>query len=309
MASFQPCSFEICSVPDNELDKLQSFLAKIQSFTSGHERFSGLENWVEARVNEMLVGACRWRILLGNVGVVWPPVLDSIRLKNEIRTPHADVTMDQIAVALLKQAIAECDQNAPRLMQTLVPINMPQIQNWFEQVGFRQFAERVEMACDTRTHLADVVKSPLTYESIANENQSRFQRVFAQTFIDSLDQAPDSYSGDLEQVWATYRDAGVFRPEHWLIARHESRDVGCLIVTDDPRSGYCELTYLGLAPEFRGQGWGWLLTHQAQHLARAVGRDTLQVAVAAQNAPALKTYTRVGFVEVARRMVLVLKND
>jgi ribosomal protein S18 acetylase RimI-like enzyme len=230
-------------------------------------------------------------------------------LTDGILAHPAGWTIDELAVALLSKAVAECRHNKPRLIQTLVPINTPPVQKWFEQVGFRPIAERVELACNTREQPAASVESPLTYESITHENRSRFKSVFEQTFIDSLDQAPDSYSGNLEQVWEAYRDAGVFRPEHWLITQHKSRDVGCLIVTDDPHSDYCEMTYLGIVPEFRGRAWGGLLVRQAQHLARAAGRNTLHVAVVAQNVPALKSYFREGFLEAARRIVMVEKID
>ena len=98
-----------------------------------------------------------------------------------------------------------------------------------------------------------------------------------------------------EDVLAGYRSNGVFDPKLWLLVRRRQRGVGCLLLADHLRHDNMELLYLGLIPAARGRGCGRQLARQAQWLARRAGRRRLVLAVDAANAPAIQTYTAVGF--------------
>jgi ribosomal protein S18 acetylase RimI-like enzyme len=93
-----------------------------------------------------------------------------------------------------------------------------------------------------------------------------------------------------------YASTGVFRPEHWLMAKHEDAAVGCLLLADHPPD-QLELVYMGLVPAARGRHWGTWLVRQAQWLARQAGRQRLVVAVDLANTPAVKLYRAEGFVK------------
>jgi mycothiol synthase len=101
-------------------------------------------------------------------------------------------------------------------------------------------------------------------------------------------------SRSVDDVIASYRAAGRFNPNHWFIARHRGRDVGCLLVTHHLNNDW-ELAYLGVIPEARGQGIGVELTVQAQRLAADTGAAQMMLAVDAENFPAVALYESVGF--------------
>ena len=102
-----------------------------------------------------------------------------------------------------------------------------------------------------------------------------------------------------------YANTGQSGTAHWRIVVYEGRDVGCLLLADHGEGNCCELVYMGLVPEGRGQAWGQELTGQALRLGLALGRSCLVAAVAAGNDPAIVVYSRAGFVQADRRAVLV----
>ncbi len=110
---------------------------------------------------------------------------------------------------------------------------------------------------------------------------------------------------DVEDVLAGYRAAGVFDAGRWLIVRHAGTDVGCLLLTDFPEHDNWELTYMGVAPSARGNGWGIEMVRYAQWRARLAGRSRLVLAVDAANDPAIRMYVAAGFQAWERRTVCV----
>ena len=138
-----------------------------------------------------------------------------------------------------------------------------------------------------------------------SDNHDRLAQVLAATFVGTLDCPGLAGVRRPEDVLAGYRSTGVFDPRRWLIVRHEHRDVGCLLLADHPQHGSMELLYLGLIPAARGRGWGKRLVGRAQWLARLAGRERLFLAVDAANAPAVQTYTAVGFQPWQRRRLYV----
>ena len=110
--------------------------------------------------------------------------------------------------------------------------------------------------------------------------------------------------GDPKTCWPDTAATGVFDPRHWLIVRHEERDVGCLLLADHPRHDNMELLYLGLIPAARGRGWGRQLCAARSGLPGCAGRRRLVLAVDAANAPAVQTYTAVGFQAWQRRRLV-----
>ena len=103
-----------------------------------------------------------------------------------------------------------------------------------------------------------------------------------------------------------YRATGVFRPENWLIVCGEGRDVGVLLMADDPAAGHCELVYMGLVPEARGQGRGVQIARHALRLAQKIRRRARGAwRSMPTNRPALAMYGAAGFTVWDRRTVYV----
>lgn len=99
--------------------------------------------------------------------------------------------------------------------------------------------------------------------------------------------------------------AGFDLPERasaWhFLARADTAPVGLVLLNPVERS--LELAYLGVVPEARGRGYGAKLVRHALHQARCAGFETVSLSVDVRNTPAVRLYTKLGFVEYERRGV------
>ncbi len=135
--------------------------------------------------------------------------------------------------------------------------------------------------------------------------RARMEQVVEQTYIDSLDcpETPDRQSP--QEALDNYLAAGESGARHWWILRRGERDVGCLILADHPVYRQLELLYMGIVPSCRGRGWGILVSRGARHIAAALGRDRVVLAVDHGNSPALQTYEKAGYrITETRRLYL-----
>jgi len=94
----------------------------------------------------------------------------------------------------------------------------------------------------------------------------------------------------MDDVLDGYRATGVFQPENWLIVEREGRDVGVLLLAEDPAAALFELVYMGLVPEARGKGFGAQVARHAVRLAGKANAERVVLAVDAANSPALAMY-------------------
>ena len=146
-------------------------------------------------------------------------------------------------------------------------------------------------------------RRPLEFEPYTEANHDRLARLIEATYEGTLDCPRLNDVRRTDDILEGYRQTGAFDPERWLIVRHQGQDVGCLIVTDHPEHGSCELVYMGVAAAWRGHGWGKEIARFAQWLTARAGRPRLVLAVDAANAPAIDMYESVGFHAWDRRTV------
>ncbi len=97
-------------------------------------------------------------------------------------------------------------------------------------------------------------------------------------------------------------------PARWyralaLDARDARTAVGVLVFDDGARPAEREISYLGVVPTARGQGYGSWLIRLAIAVAAKEGDDALTLSVDVRNTPAMKLYARHGFTEYERRGV------
>jgi GNAT superfamily N-acetyltransferase len=114
----------------------------------------------------------------------------------------------------------------------------------------------------------------------------------------------------VRQVLYTYQSGQIFLPELWFFVRKENRNIGVLLMTDQPEE-QIELTYMGLIEEVRGLGFSKEIVRYAKQIARLRKRLFLLTSVDEQNAPALKTYLSQGFAAWDRKSVYAkfMKHD
>ncbi|MDR1270535.1 MAG: GNAT family N-acetyltransferase [Planctomycetaceae bacterium] len=98
----------------------------------------------------------------------------------------------------------------------------------------------------------------------------------------------------VKQVLHTYQSGQIFLPELWFFVQKENRNIGVLLMTDQPEE-QIELTYMGLIEEMRGLGFSKEIVRYAKRIAGFRKRLFLLTSVDEQNVAALKTYLSQGF--------------
>jgi len=195
--------------------------------------------------------------------------------------------------------------------------------------GFEPLADLVMMSleaeqfCDANkivghSDAEPATLNPVTWvelEQLGQDWRMHLDDIAAQTFIDTKDcprlsdfrSAADIVQGYVEAVHFDHRLASLMRVgDQWA---------GCLILTAHPSEasvqatagdatdhpselGAVELTYMGLAPRYRGKGLSGHLLAKAIRQATSVGAARVVLAVDRDNHPAATIYRRLGWREV-----------
>jgi ribosomal protein S18 acetylase RimI-like enzyme len=255
-----------------------------------------LDGLVAAWRDGRLVGAMFSQVQPGRIAAVWLPRLVA-------GEPEAT------AVSLLAANWEYLGRQHVVLAHVLLEKVGPSDETLLRQGEFDHMADLLYLVSLSGDFPASSPAAPLDLEPYREANHERLARIVESTYEATLDCPRLDGVRKTEDVLAGYRSAGAFDPGWWLIVRHADRDVGCLLLADQPRHDSMELVYMGLIREARGQGWGRLLARHAQWLAHQAGRTRLVLAVDAINTPAIRTYTAVGFEAWQQRRMYVRALD
>jgi mycothiol synthase len=239
-----------------------------------------------------VVGAAWGQILPGRMGYSWPA---SVVADEPTDTAHrlqqaADAFLDMSQV-VLSQALVEEPQCPPARLLT--------------QIGYHHLTDLDFLIYPLEQHATSRPKGEMVYETVGPKNRDRLAKIIQRTYDQTLDCPELDGLREIGDILEGYRHTGFYRPDWWLIARLGKQDIGCLLLTDHPEVEQCELVYMGLATEYRGQGRGLELTRHAQQLAAAVSRPRLTLAVDRVNWPARAVYAAAGFQLWGSRSVFV----
>jgi mycothiol synthase len=241
----------------------------------------------------VLCGAAWGQRQPGNTAILWLP---------QLTTP----TPPDVAADLTSAVVDSLDRSGIEMTQALLLDTASASAGPLESTGFQRLAELVYLSCDTQTS----PDQPHDFRELAfvpydDAKRQRLVAVIERTYEATLDCAAMNGKRQMDDVLDGYRATGVFRPENWLIIERAGRDIGVLLVAEEPAAGHCELVYMGIVPEARGKGFGvWIARHAVQ-MARVANADRIVLAVDAANVPALEMYARAGFTTWDRRVVYV----
>ena len=247
---------------------------------------------VEARRGELLVGAMLAQRLAGKAAVVWLPQV--------VASEGSSTRQDLLAAmgTLLSMA-------GTRLAQCLLDVGARDDANVLNSVGYVHAGKLLYMAAPAESFPHQPPPSALTFEPYTPEHHDRLVRIVEATYRGSLDCPLIDGLRETADVLAGYRAVGHFRPDWWLIARHNGRDAGCLLLADHVAERQAEIVYAGIVPELRGRRFGFTLTRIAQWLACQASKLRLVLAVDAANAPANAMYRAAGCIVWDHRSVWV----
>lgn len=247
------------------------------------------------------------------LGLVW--VREEAGGTANLMEPRGESLNDDLAVELVRAAVALCRERRLVLAQSLLDVNAEQEARWLATAGFRRLAEIEYLALSASESAADAALEStvdrLDFEPFRPEQAPRLIDVVDASYEDTLDCPELNGLRSTADVLAGYQAIGRHAPDRWLIARHNGQDVGCLLLAehvrdDEATGGFVELVYMGLVPAARGRGLGGQLVQKALEETRRLGHKSLFLAVDARNAPAISAYRRRGALSLGLRAVFAL---
>lgn len=269
----------------------------------------------EARRDGRLLGAAWVQMQPGCTASLQPPQLVAELAEPFAAGPSflplADFVVDQLLGRAADFALAA----EARLIQTLLPPDSEALAYRLREAGFQRSAELYFLVSPASAFPAERPESELEFKAVDDEGPgargegpgkhtsevwSRLERMVEQTYVDTLDCPQLNGVRSIEEILAGYQAVGQFDPRRWLLVRHASDDIGCLLLAEHPGRIW-ELVYMGLAPRARGRRWGVEIARHAQWLAREAGAENLVLAVDAQNEPAIRAYVAAGMIAWERR--------
>ena len=243
---------------------------------------------------------------LGLLGIDFVPGRTASLIGPELDVPQE--VAGQIARELLMAARSLLEQRRVCLGQVLLDRQKEPEATWYRDCGY-DMVIGVDLLVRTIKEpiLPSFPRPPegLQWIGYQQTNRARFLRVLGESYEQSQDCPPLSGLRDLEDVLEGHAAGGPFRPELWQLLHLGGEDVGCLLLCEQPQAAQCEITYLGLLPQFRRHGLGSQAIEHALGQVRDLGHHRLIAAVDAENEPAQRLYAQMGFICFSRKQVQI----
>lgn len=280
------------------LDEQQSRLTEaLRSAEQGRLNLDGL---LLAEEQGHAVGVALTMHQPDRVSLVWPPVLSC---------QASNVTLVQDA--LMSRLCDEIDRVGSKLAQALLnPDDDDEMQmlqrHSFEHLADMYFIARTRSDQDFESVGPD---SDIDHELFTDTNASRFAATIERTYEQSLD-CPflEGFRTGADAL-VSHRLSGCFDPAGWRLYRVDGQDVGVLLMNEHPDQDAIEVVYFGIVPEFRGKGLGRRILSEGVQAAALAGRAAMFLAVDCANVYANTLYNEIGFIELARRRVMVRRSS
>ena len=226
-----------------------------------------------------------------DVALVWPPVIQD----------RADER--RIGGALMTAVCRDLDDSRARFAQCLLSPEEADEAGWLLEFGFSSAAKLYFLARSLE-EIPAVEPGLDEFETFVEPgNVERFAALIEQTYEGSLDCPMLNGRRSGADALASHRLSGQFDPRGWRLYQSGGRDVAVLLLNEHPDQDAVELVYFGVAPDYRGRGFGRRVLGEALALARSWKRAAMFLAVDAGNAFANQIYSAWGFQEVAQRNV------
>lgn len=287
--------------------QLQSFdeaerSARIEQFHESEQRgVVSLDNCLVCRRGSRIVGVLLLVSQSDGTMYVWPAeTLGGL-------PPQDDL---EIRRALYEEATRVVDAPGVWIGQSLLETDQAEQSQELAQHGFPRLTDLVFMNCSVPVlpEGAELVESPRT-ELWASEpfdesaNGAEFAALVEQTYESTHDCPELNGTRDGWESLESHRQAGEHSPERWRLFRHEGRPAGLLLLTEHPPEAVWEVVYFGVAPRFRGMGFGKRVLEAGIDLAQANGIREIVLAVDVRNSPAMRLYEELSFTQFDRRIV------
>jgi RimJ/RimL family protein N-acetyltransferase len=131
-----------------------------------------------------------------------------------------------------------------------------------KKIGLERKAGRIEYKCDI-DKLPDETGTPLTWKTAKDlawnpEQIAEFTKAITEG---ALDVNPDENPMDFVQDWLQHHEF-TSGPDCIAIGFHENQACALVVAQINQQTGWSRISYMGLAPTFRGKGFGkWVHRH------------------------------------------------
>ncbi|MGE5195230.1 MAG: GNAT family N-acetyltransferase [Deltaproteobacteria bacterium] len=265
-------------------------------------REMSLDNLLVALDGDRIVGTVLAVLRPGGAAFLWPPVVQ----------PEA-ATAD-VASALLEAVASRIEAQGAQFLQCLLDPADAAGREALNRGGIPYATDLILLSrslVETGPNspggsfsgagrLQPVDREGLCAECYSPESHAAFSRLVERTYVGTLDCPVLAGVRGGEESLEAHRATGQFVPNAWRLYREAGEDVGVLLLAEHPERDAWEVAYLGVIPEARGRGFGRAILYDGLALARRSGRSTIEIAVDAANAPALRLYRRLGFSDIRR---------
>ena len=135
------------------------------------------------------------------------------------------------------------------------------------------------------------------------KNGADFASLVEQTYENTCDCPELNGSRDGWESLESHRQSGSHSPDLWRLFRHEGQPAALLLLTEHPPEAVWEVVYFGVAPRFRGMGFGKRVLQAGVELAQKNAILEIVLAVDVRNSPAMRLYEELKFTQFDRRIV------
>ncbi|MBM4072245.1 MAG: GNAT family N-acetyltransferase [Planctomycetes bacterium] len=248
-----------------------------------------------AYIGQRMQGALVCALLAGAGGLVWPPFVRDV--------PERQSLEDQ----LLAAGCNWLRQRGARLAEALLgdreqPLSAALLRNGFQHMTqliylHHDLAPEEGVRGSQRTAAVDEAAVPASFRCVtfADADPQLFRDTLLKTYEGTLDCPELNGVRTIDEIIAGHRSQGRFDPARWWLIETDSTAIGVIMLSEVPDLAGWDLSYVGVVPLARRQGWGRMLTQLAIRAAHAAEARQLMVAVDARNQPALNLYKSLGF--------------
>lgn len=256
-----------------------------------HARDAGFAGLLEARAGNETVGATLAVIQPGRTALVYQPRLQG----------NAPLETRQLLLAAREQFL---QTNHIRLAQEVLPLDATDDATAAQGDGFNICVELLYLTADQTSFPTSSPIGVLEFEPYQSSEKARLADLLTRSYIGTLDCPEINGVRSAIETLDGYATSSDNNPPLWGTLRHQSEDVGCLIMSRHADAS-AELVYVGLIPEARGRGWSHPAIAWAKWLARQAECCLISVAVDERNTPARKVYAVTGFTQFDARRVML----
>ena len=228
----------------------------------------------------------------GASALVWPPSC--------VEDAHARERED----VLLRHALAYLRQRGVKLAQALLAPVEGTLGASLERNGFVHITHLWYLQHNLEIPVQWLAwPARLEFEPYDRCDRAVFHETLSRTYDQTQDCPEVNGVRGIDEVIVGHQSQGRYDPERWWLATFEGRPVGVMMLMELPETGDWDVSYMGVVPKWRQQGFAREMLLRALFEARAADVLNVTLSVDGRNRPAWNLYRGVGFEPFDRREV------